>query len=142
MKYEDIIFSLAGWDSNKDETFTTWIFSVREGMKYIGDGPYMNYGRRSHGCGIYQSANHDGRPLLVVAGSYCCGDAGITSEYWDFTVPGSKWTLTCKSNDFISFSSSFYVIIKMCISFGTILHDVIQNVYRLKRKAFLTRNFY
>merc|ERR1712025_971385 len=35
-----------------------------------------------------------GRPLLVVAGSD--GRDGDSSEYWDFTLPGSQWQLCSK----------------------------------------------
>ena len=53
----------------------------------------MNYERYNHGCGIYHSSVHLGRPVIVTAGG---GDglAMQSSEIWDFTVPGSQWQLS------------------------------------------------
>ena len=95
VKYKTLIFSIGGWDNKKEETVTVWIFDNRVGMKYFGEGPKLNFARGGHGCGVYYSEAHDDRPLLVVAGSYCCGKASYTSEYWDFTWLGSTWTQTC-----------------------------------------------
>ena len=50
----------------------------------------MNHTRENHGCGIYHSSVHSGRPVIVTAGSYTDGVAK-SSEIWDFTVPGSQW---------------------------------------------------
>ena len=69
-----------------------WIFSTKYGIKFIGDGPSMNEARKNPGCGIFNSEEHGGRPVIVVAGEY-----STTSEYWDFTVLGSKWQLCSKS---------------------------------------------
>ena len=82
-----------------------WIF--KESM-YIGDGPSMNFVRISHACGLYQSSIHDGNPMIVVAGSLG-GSGRKTSEFWDFTVPGSKWTITSKSYTFLCFFKSFHL---------------------------------
>ena len=53
-------------------------------------GPPMNNGRDYHGCGIYHSGVHSGRPVIVTAGSFD-GVGKKSSEIWDFTVPGSQW---------------------------------------------------
>ena len=74
---------------------TVWIF--KEGMKYVGDGPMMTFARGYHACGIYHSSAHDGNPIIVISGGF----ESDTSEFWDFTVPGSKWILTSKSSAFI-----------------------------------------
>ena len=66
-----------------------------EGMKYIGDGPRMKKSRSFHACGIFNSEEHEGRPLIVVAGSFN-GSADRTSEYWDFTLSDSEWELCSK----------------------------------------------
>ena len=54
-------------------------------------GPSMNHERYYHGCGIYHSSAHSGRPVIVTAGGG--GNVGgvKSSEVWDFTVPGSQW---------------------------------------------------
>ena len=74
----------------------------------------MNYARGHHGCGIFYSDVHEGRPLLVVAGGFTHGDGEDKSEYLDFTVPRSQWQLCSKSN--ISF-------LKFVKSDTTILHN-------------------
>ena len=56
-------------------------------------GPSMNQERAFHGCGIFHSNVHLGRPVIVAAGSYY-GDGRIISEIWDFTMPGSQWQLS------------------------------------------------
>ena len=56
-------------------------------------GPSMNHGRYQHGCGIYHSSVHLGRPVIVTAGS-TFGKGEKSSEIWDFTVPGAQWQLS------------------------------------------------
>ena len=56
-------------------------------------GPSMNQVRSNHGCGIFHSSVHSGRPVIVTAG----GGSGLgvaTTEIWDFTKPGSQWQLS------------------------------------------------
>ena len=53
----------------------------------------MNNEREGHGCGIYHSTIHLGRPVIVTAGGGN-GRAMQSSEIWDFTVPGSQWKLS------------------------------------------------
>ena len=53
----------------------------------------MNHKRFKHGCGIYHSSVHSGRPVIVTTGG-ARGDAVSSSEIWDFTVPGSQWQLS------------------------------------------------
>merc|ERR1719228_1671708 len=70
------------------------IFRVTtDGIIYIGDGPNLTYAGHFNpkSCGIFYSAVHDGRPLLVI--SSISG-----SEYWDYTKPGSKWLTTSKTH--------------------------------------------
>ena len=95
LQYKNTTFLIGGRDGN-DEQSTVWIF--KEGMKYVGDGPMMTFARGFHACGIYHSSAHDGNPIIVISGGFGSRD---TSEFWDFTVPGSKWTLTSKSSAFI-----------------------------------------
>ena len=54
----------------------------------------MNHIRWNHACGIFNSKAHSWRPLVVVASGY--GSGPKTSEFWDFTLPGSKWQLSSK----------------------------------------------
>ena len=59
--------------------------------------------RRYHGCGILRrSDKHNGRPLLVVAGSMKGsapdGGGGNNCEFYDYTRQGSQWELCSKSN--------------------------------------------
>ena len=67
---------------------------VKENIEEIGNGPDMTNDRRRHGCGIFHSSQHGGRPILVIAGGF---RSPTTSEYLDFTVPDSKWQQSSKS---------------------------------------------
>ena len=96
LQYKNTTFLIGGYDGIFDRQSTVWIF--KEGMKYVGDGPMMTFARSYHACGIYHSSIHDGNPIIVISGGYGSED---TSEFWDFTVPGSKWILTSKSSVFI-----------------------------------------
>ena len=81
---------------------------AKEDITRIGKGPDMTTDRRRHGCGVFHSSQHGGRPILVIAGGE--GSASTTSEYWDFTVPGSKWQLSSKSYVIqFFFSPSFFI---------------------------------
>ena len=64
------------------------IIDVSEGMKFIGNGPSMNKARNDFSCGVFNSNKHNGRPVIVVAAFH-----SETSEFWDFTVLGSKWEM-------------------------------------------------
>ena len=66
------------------------IFSVKEETKFLQYGPGFNERRVSLACGVFNSDEHNGRPLIVVAG-WDMKDKSKTSEYWDFTSSGSKW---------------------------------------------------
>merc|ERR1719221_1462486 len=54
----------------------------------------LTFARSRHACGIYHSSAHDGNPIIVISGGFGSQD---TCEFWDFTVPGSKWILTSKN---------------------------------------------
>ena len=71
---------------------TVWLFDANNNFK-ITVGPSMNYERSYHGCGIFHSSFHSGRPLIVTAGGGL-NDGVQSSEIWDFTVPGSQWQLS------------------------------------------------
>ena len=70
-------------------TSTVWLFDANNNFK-MTVGPHMNYKRYVHGCGIYHSNVHMGRPVIVTAGN----GEGVSSEIWDFTMPGSQWQLS------------------------------------------------
>merc|ERR1712228_58124 len=68
--------------------------------KYIGKGPDLINARSEHGCGVFNSKMHGGRPVIAVAGSL--GANGYkNSEYWDINLPGSKWQLAGSDTDFV-----------------------------------------
>ena len=71
---------------------TVWLFDANNKFK-MTLGPSMNCGRQYHGCGIYHSTAHLGRPVIVTAGGYD-GPGTHNSEFWDFTVPGSLWQMS------------------------------------------------
>ena len=68
---------------------TVWLFDANNNFK-MTVGPSMVHERFAHGCGIYHSSVHLGRPVIIAAGSHS-GEGRKSSEIWDFTVPGSQW---------------------------------------------------
>ena len=72
---------------------TVWLFDADDTYK-MTIGPSMNYGRNTHGCGIFHSFAHSGRPVIVTAAGGVNKAAMEGSEIWDFTVPGSQWQLS------------------------------------------------
>ena len=51
-------------------------------------GPSLLYWREFHGCALFFSAKHGGRPVVLSAGDYY--------EYWtaeilDYSVPNARW---------------------------------------------------
>ena len=66
----------------------------------------MTSTRVGHACGVFRSKAHEERPILVVVSgsdslSLPSDDDDYqrvigTSEYWDFTMPGSQWKVTGK----------------------------------------------
>ena len=46
--------------------------------------------RNSHACTIFKSLAHDGRHVVITAGSYS-GSGMNTAEIWDFSQEGTSW---------------------------------------------------
>ena len=55
----------------------------------------MLHKREYHGCTIFKSGLHDGRPVMIAAGSWD-GSGSNTAEIFDFTKEGATWQ---ESND-------------------------------------------
>ena len=72
---------------------TVWLFDANNNFK-MTKGPSMNHEISAHGCGIYHSSVHSGRPVIVTAAGGVNKAAMEGSEIWDFTVPGSRWQLS------------------------------------------------
>jgi len=92
VEYQGQIISTGGVHGN-DITSDVWSFNNHVEFT-LTNKPSMKHKRQKHACGIVHSIQHQGRPLLVVAGSD--GRDGDSSEYWDFTLPGSQWQLCSK----------------------------------------------
>ena len=109
VKFDDKVFSTGGQDENKAATSNVWQFNPADNFAKA-DRPEMKNTRGDHGCGIIHSIHHGSRPLLVVAGSDHRGSANgfKSSEFWDFTVPGSTWQLCSKSSSFFSYYTSLF----------------------------------
>ena len=104
VEYQGQIISTGGVHGN-DIISDVWSFNNHVEFT-LTNKPSMKHSRARHACGIVHSMHHQGRPLLVVAGSWT-GDGQGNSEYLDFTVPGSQWQLCSKSSNFLkSFDSS------------------------------------
>ena len=93
---------MGGADENHDEQSNVWLFNAKEGMKFIGQGPDMIHPRSHHGCGVFNSKEHGGRPVIVTAGGH--GSGSSTSEFWDFSHPGSRWQNCSKFRHFLFIS--------------------------------------
>ena len=61
----------------------------------INNGPIkwnsMVHKRENHACTIFNSPIHEGRPVVIVAGSRWGSSIYKTSEIWDFTKDGTTW---------------------------------------------------
>jgi len=90
VEYQGQIISTGGGAFGK-EFSNVWMFNNKEEFSLVKE-TQMKQKRYNHGCGIFYSNKHDGRPLLVVAGGWTDGER--SSEFWDFTKPGAKWELT------------------------------------------------
>ena len=94
-KEEDVIFVTGGGQ-------TVWKLKDKEKFTLLGTSRMIQH-RYGHGCGIFRSNLHEGRPLLVAAGGYASvwGNGGKetgkgTCEFFDFTEPNSQWQLCGK----------------------------------------------
>ena len=104
VQYKSTIFLTGGFGGERSIVIYR---QVKENIEEIGNGPDMTNDRRRHGCGIFHSSQHGGRPILVIAGG---AGSATTSEHWDFTVPDSKWQLSSKSYVvYFIFSQSFFI---------------------------------
>ena len=112
--YKNIAFFLGGRNRDRTAESTVRIINVKDGFRYIGEGPNMNHHRFGHACGIFKSEQHGYRPVIVVAGGFG-GDGTQSSEYWDFTMPGSKWELCSKTSLFQQECLSFYMFLRCLI---------------------------
>ena len=104
VEHKGQIISTGGSDGNGRMTSTVWLFNNRE-VFALTIGPKIRYPRFNHGCAIFNSDGHDGRPELVVAGSGSDDDGRRQTEVWDFTLPGSQWQNFSKS-DFLDLHRS------------------------------------
>ena len=82
-----------GW-ANGNATYET--NTVLRYSSNINEDPMevapMVHARDNHACTIFNSPQHYGRPVLIVAGSDIASGSGIdTAEILDFTKEGSSW---------------------------------------------------
>jgi len=57
----------------------------------FSEGPRLNHGRDYHSCAVFQSAQHNYRPVAIVAGGWVEDGNYSSTEILDFTV-GNTWT--------------------------------------------------
>ena len=110
------IFMIGGYDGDKRQS-SVWQFDVNNDFSQT-DVKSMNHTRWRHACGIFHSAAHSGRPVIVAAGSLS-GDGVDSSEFWDYTQPGSKWQLS-KSNLFILIESLLIELVGFMLLSNTV----------------------
>merc|ERR1739848_287504 len=84
------IFIIGGMDNSLNYQSSVWQFDASNDFS-LTDVKSTNHVRYYLACGIFHSAAHSGRPVIVAAG----GSGGeASSEFWDYTQTGSKWQLT------------------------------------------------
>ena len=97
VKHEGIIYIIGGQGSRVDEQAQKIMKFDEKTLDFIGNGPKLNIGRKYISCGIFQSTQHQGRPILVVSNGLKNGIGFTgTSEILDLTLPGSEWVLSSK----------------------------------------------
>ena len=95
-----------------DPTSTVWLFNANANANFkMTLGPSTIHLRDTFGCGLYHSSVHSGRPVIVIAGGLT-RYGQTSSEFWDFTVPGSQWQL---SKYVLLASYYIYVLILLCM---------------------------
>ena len=90
------VISIGGYDPTNHTSYTStvWMFDANNNFS-LTVGPSMKHTRNHHACGIFQSSAHSGRPLVVAAGGRGTEEiTPCTSEFWDFTMPGSEWQVS------------------------------------------------
>ena len=53
-------------------------------------GPSMQYNHYYHACAVFNSALHNGREVILVAGGW----HQDTTEIWDYQTEGSSWIIS------------------------------------------------
>ena len=113
-KEDGVFFSTGGF--YKGYKSTVWKFSDPKKFTLKGTSQMIK-SRRYHGCGILRrSDKHNGRPLLVVAGSNG-GPGTKTCEFYDYTKANSQWQPCSESK------SLFYILCQLCPN-GNIIFDI------------------
>merc|ERR1719225_209071 len=74
VNYENTIMVIGGYGGGPaggpSKGKNVWNFNAKNNFVQTNEfTKEMNHGRWGHACGIYHSAAHSGRPLLVVAGA-------------------------------------------------------------------------
>ena len=94
---ENDIFFVTGGTTDFIAKDTVWKFKGKEKFTLNGTSR-MKTSRRFHGCRIFRSKKHNGRRVLVTAGSFTSGTGTRTCEFYDYTKAKSQWQLCSKSN--------------------------------------------
>ena len=97
-KEDDVFFVTGGATKQHLYKTTVWKFNDPEKFNRLNklDTKQMKKTRFFHACGIFRSDKHNGRPLLVTAGSFM-GTGRKNCEFYDYTKANSDWQLCSKS---------------------------------------------
>ena len=93
---DDAFFITGGYKEFSQPTSTVWYFEGKDNFS-VKRMSTMKKTRVAHGCSIFSSDQHGGRPVLVAAGAET-GQGQNNCEFLDFTQPSSEWQLCSKSN--------------------------------------------
>ena len=88
---------MIGGFNGRYNTGSTRIYDLD--LQFLREGPSLNVPRFYHDCTVVQSANHEGRTILIVVGGQD-GKVKVSLksiEVWDQYKPGTSWQ-KCKTD--------------------------------------------
>jgi len=156
--YEDTTFIIGGKFSILGSGRTNTV--MRFDSNNLNNGPTyaksMVYERSSFACTIFKSSAHNGRPVVIAAGSY--GESGADkAEIWDFNQKGTTWqeignlpeemyaakmTPTAKGdNVLLTFKKSMYTLSRSGSSFQWIKKEEDLSIDREGHLQFLVPSY-
>lgn len=95
VRFEENKSILMGGKVGRKTIDSTVIFDHITGT--FSEGPKLVTKRKDQGCAVFNSPQHNGRPVVVVGGQGTVGGSGGTGrgindvEAWDFTISGTSF---------------------------------------------------
>lgn len=95
VRFEENKSILIGGKVGRKTIDSTVVFDHNTGT--FSEGPKLVTKRKDQGCAVFNSPQHNGRPVVVVGGQGTVGGPGGTGrgindvEAWDFTISGTSF---------------------------------------------------